>query len=234
MCLVIWAVSLMGNGVFLMQGYIYLIENKINKKKYIGQTQYSLEIRMKDHLKSSSRFFNRPLYYAIRKYGIESFEISILEICDIELLSDKEKNWIQYYNTYYGDGYNATLGGEGRAIINKIEILNLYKKHQNISEVSRISGVSSDSISKIVHSSNIIVLTNSEVMKKEQGKAISAYSLNGEFIKSFNSQCEAGQWIIDQNKTKITDVKKLSYIIGRTAKGLNNRTQSYGYQWRYH
>ena len=54
-----------------------------------------------------------------------------------------------------------------------------------------------------------------------------------ELIKSFNSQIEAGQWLIDNQKTKITDLKKLSYVIGRAARGLDNRKQAYGYKWKF-
>ena len=54
-----------------------------------------------------------PLYNAIRKYGKNSFSISILED-DIpqELLDEKEMYYIDKYNTFR-EGYNNTIGGGG-------------------------------------------------------------------------------------------------------------------------
>lgn len=54
-----------------------------------------------------------PLYNAIRKYGKNSFSISILED-DIpqEILDEKEIYYIDKYNTFR-KGYNNTIGGGG-------------------------------------------------------------------------------------------------------------------------
>ena len=62
-----------------MQGYIYLIENKINGKKYVGCTIYTIEYRFQEHIKTINKFPNRPLYRAMKKYGVNNFLISILE-----------------------------------------------------------------------------------------------------------------------------------------------------------
>lgn len=47
---------------------------------------------------------------AIHKYGKENFVIKLLEECDRALLNEREKYWIQYYNSFE-NGYNSTLGG---------------------------------------------------------------------------------------------------------------------------
>ena len=50
----------------------------------------------------------------MRKYGFDSFEFEVLERCDIESLSDREKFYINKFNTTdKKHGYNLTLGGEG-------------------------------------------------------------------------------------------------------------------------
>ena len=51
-------------------GYIYLIENDINNKKYIGLTTQTIEQRWNQHLRAS-KYKNYKLYYAMRKYGVE-------------------------------------------------------------------------------------------------------------------------------------------------------------------
>jgi len=62
-----------------MTGIIYKDTNKINGKAYIGQTIYSLEIRLKGHLKESKNNPKYPFQQAIAKYGIENFTSDVLE-----------------------------------------------------------------------------------------------------------------------------------------------------------
>lgn len=91
---------------------IYKIENLITHHIYIGQ---SVDIitrwrRHRDDAKNENKDY--PLYRAIRKYGIENFSFEIIEECQREELNDKEKYWIQYFDSYK-NGYNQTIGGQG-------------------------------------------------------------------------------------------------------------------------
>lgn len=88
---------------------IYKATNKLNGKMYIGQTIRTLEVRMAEHARHSKSPFDK----AIQKYGLENFEVEVIDTADtIEELNQKEIYWIKYYNTYEGDGYNSCLGGE--------------------------------------------------------------------------------------------------------------------------
>ena len=49
---------------------------------------------------------------AIQKYGIDAFDYEVLEECSLEELDEREKYWIQYFNTYKGFGYNCNAGGD--------------------------------------------------------------------------------------------------------------------------
>lgn len=49
----------------------------------------------------------------MNKYGIENFSFEIVEECKKDELSNKEKYWIEYYNTTPPNGYNLTKGGDG-------------------------------------------------------------------------------------------------------------------------
>lgn len=217
-----------------MQGYIYLIENKINGKKYVGKTVYSLEKRFSEHIDDARKHPNRPLYRAINKYGKDNFEIKELECCNVDLLDEKEKFWISYYDTYLGEGYNATYGGNGRYIYDYDLIVDTYLKLHNMIETAEQVGCSVDCVEYVLNDRNIDIVPNSTIMKDKFGKKIKAVDYKtDEEIKIFNSQVEAGQWLIDTNKTAITDLKKLSYVIGRTARGLDNRKKAYGYKWIY-
>lgn len=44
---------------------------------------------------------------------MNNFEFDILELCEKDDLSSREKYWIQYYNSTDPNGYNLTLGGDG-------------------------------------------------------------------------------------------------------------------------
>lgn len=88
---------------------IYKIENKINGKCYIGQTKFDVSKRVAAHSKS-----RRLIGKAIRKYGIQSFDISIIDTAtSAEVLSEKEVYWIKTLDSKAPNGYNLTDGGEG-------------------------------------------------------------------------------------------------------------------------
>ena len=65
--------------------YIYQYLNLINNKVYIGQTN-NIDRRIREHksnsFNSKSVNYNNIIHKAIRKYGYENFEITILEMFD--------------------------------------------------------------------------------------------------------------------------------------------------------
>ena len=74
---------------------IYMITNKINNKKYIGQS-IRIETRWREHKNSYLRNDkNTHLYNAMKKYGLENFDFIILEERKKEELNNREKYWIQ-------------------------------------------------------------------------------------------------------------------------------------------
>lgn len=95
---------------------IYKITNKINNKCYIGKSS-NIEKRWKYHIenRNSLKEYDKPLYRAFRKYGIENFSFEIIEeLVNYENSNEREKYWIEYYNCFGSDkGYNATKGGDG-------------------------------------------------------------------------------------------------------------------------
>ena len=93
-----------------MEGVIYKYTNKINGKVYIGQTIDEYR-RIWNHRKAcDDSLFHR----AVRKYGFDSFEYTVLERVDEDLLNGREVVWIEQYKTNDRKfGYNLTSGGEG-------------------------------------------------------------------------------------------------------------------------
>ena len=100
---------------------IYLITNKINGKKYIGQS-IDIERRFCEHLRSgqpekyshkNERDINTPIHLAMQKYGVSNFSLTVLEECKKERLDEKEKYWISYYRSNEKQfGYNVLTGGQ--------------------------------------------------------------------------------------------------------------------------
>lgn len=97
---------------------IYKITNLVNGKIYIGQSK-DIYKRWKEHRYNiaNKKYESCILYKAIKKYGIDNFEFSVVESCKIEDLNIREEYYIRKYKTYVGfkdcNGYNMTLGGEG-------------------------------------------------------------------------------------------------------------------------
>ena len=99
-------------------GHIYCFTNKINNKKYIGQTINDDNARYNQHMFSAKHEhdsqYNSPFHRAIRKWGIENFNYKILahDINDIELLNLLEEYYIDLYSSQVPNGYNVESGGK--------------------------------------------------------------------------------------------------------------------------
>lgn len=100
--------------------YIYLYQNKINNKIYIGKTcnlakratHHKLVAKYgKEKYKNSYSYFQK----AINKYGIDNFSYDVIEQFDVEQEAlEAEKFWIQYFRSWeHTMGYNITMGGDG-------------------------------------------------------------------------------------------------------------------------
>jgi group I intron endonuclease len=92
---------------------IYLITNKINGKRYVGQTIQTLRNRWHGHKQASLPGKSTvPLYNAIRKYGLENFEIKVLSRShSMEELNHREAYCIKLLGTLSPNGYNLATGG---------------------------------------------------------------------------------------------------------------------------
>ena len=129
---------------------IYKITNKINSKCYIGQS-VNIDKRIYTHFwaafKPNLPSYDYQIYQAIRKYGVDNFEVSILETLDVidkQKLNELEKYYINKFNSFK-DGYNMTSGGDnaeqnchsgennGKAKLTKQDIIDIreaYNRHE--------------------------------------------------------------------------------------------------------
>ena len=167
--------------------YIYQITNDINGKIYIGKTEFSIEKRFKEHCQDAFRERNehRPLYAAMRKYGIEHFSISLIEKTDNP--EEREMYWINYYSSY-SKGYNATIGGDGKQLFNHQQIKERLIEHPYRIDVAQEFNCSTDLVSKIAKNNNILLKNRGQENFSGKGKKISQYTKKGEFIDSPNGR----------------------------------------------
>lgn len=94
---------------------IYMVVNLINNKKYIGQSKNIKKRFQSHHLvdykNPNNCNYNTKFYQAIRKYGIENFQVEILQLCNEEDMDNLEIYYIKKFDTFK-NGYNSTEGGQ--------------------------------------------------------------------------------------------------------------------------
>lgn len=107
---------------------IYKITNKINGKFYIGQA-IDIYSRFQRHYWVHGVHHNSAIDLAINKYGLENFEIEILEECPENKLNEREIYWgEEYYNgkCYAPNGYNIALLGGRKTNIASCKMVSQY------------------------------------------------------------------------------------------------------------
>lgn len=159
-------------------GYIYKITNRINGKIYIGKTEEAdPENRWKQHLQDAHRRRNekRPLYDAMNKYGVENFTFKVIDECNnSDKLCEMEKNYILLYRSYVGfsdsNGYNATIGGDGRPYLelDETEVVGYHLSHNLIvGDTAKFFNTDPASIKKILKKHDVTWLSNRQITAKK-------------------------------------------------------------------
>lgn len=209
--------------------YIYKITNSINQKIYIGKTIRTIEERWREHQRDYNKtsLEKRPLYAAMKKYGISAFSIEQIEECSLEELEEKERYWIEFYGSFK-NGYNATLGGDGKPYIDYDLVILTYRETQNITKTAEILNIGRDTVSIILNIKKEPILPATQINRNKFGIPVNQYDLSGNYIRTFPSAKNAAFTLGKINKptdrgagAHITDVCK-----GR-------RKTAYGYIWRF-
>ena len=109
----------LGEGVFkwnphLTTGYIYITENLLDGKKYIGQHHWE-----KPDIDPSYYGSGKLLHIAMKKYGKENFVVHVLQWCKTKWdLDSREMAWIRFYDaTNSSEFYNITEGGNTNRMV---------------------------------------------------------------------------------------------------------------------
>jgi len=203
--------------------YIYKIENKLNGKIYIGKTLKTVQERWKEHCHDfkRERCEKRPLYSAMNKYGIENFFIEEIEQCEESVLSEREKYWIEYYNSFKY-GYNATTGGDGRSYLDYDLILSLWQEGKTAKEIAKILNHDEYSVRLALDIKGITSEKRQERSIILRSKSVAKVDLNtGEILEVFPSQMEAYRSLGKQQSGHISQVCN------------GKRKTAYGYKWKW-
>ena len=206
--------------------YIYKIINNVNQKIYIGKTTRTIEERFKEHCKDYKKrdLEKRPLYRAMKKYGIENFSIELVEETDNP--EEREKYWIEYYGSFK-NGYNATIGGDGKPYIDYDLVAATYKELKIQKAVAKKLNISEDTVSRVLRIKNIPSLNQSEAVRLSVGKIVNQYDLQGNYLNSFPSTRAAAESL---NKVTSKSNGACSHIAD-VCKG--KRKTAYGYIWKF-
>lgn len=157
-------------------GYLYVITNKVNGKKYVGKTYDSVSNRWRDHLKKSKSELNRPLYRAIAKYGSDSFVVETIAEYPENDLEAQEELLIAKLGTFGKNGYNATKGGDGRKYITFTdkEVIDLYTQRKTVLEIAKQLKSSKETINLILNRNNVKRFSDTHIkaMTKASGTKV--------------------------------------------------------------
>ena len=156
----------------VVYGYIYLLTNKINNKKYVGQTTRTFNERYGFKGKGAERMYkyhyykmtrglsyNKHLLSSFEKYGLDNFEVIekfdtvYIENGDLEKakkeLDDKEKYYIELFDSM-SHGYNKTTGGTG-----DYSIITTFKPDYSIRDIPERVKYVHKFIDRIYYKNNI-------------------------------------------------------------------------------
>ena len=183
-------------------GYIYKITNTLNDKVYIGQTIKTVQKRFTQHKNNSNKeyFSQIVLYKAFNKYGIENFVCEEIEEVPNDKLDEREKYWIEYYDSYF-NGYNSTLGGRTTQLYNwdTDDIIEKYMILKSARAVAKEIGCDHSTIDRILNENGVKRFTPSQ----QQSKPL--YFKKKDEIHHFETTREAAEWLIENGITKMTN-----------------------------
>ena len=183
-------------------GYIYKIINTLNDKVYIGQTIKTVQKRFTQHKNNSNKeyFSQIVLYKAFNKYGIENFICEEIEEVPNDKLDEREKYWIEYYDSYF-NGYNSTLGGRATQLYNwdTDDIIEKYMILKSARAVAKEIGCDHSTIDRILNENGVKRFT----LSQQQSKPL--YFKKKDEIHHFETTREAAEWLIENGITKMTN-----------------------------
>lgn len=212
---------------------IYKFTNLTNNKNYIGQS-INIELRYYQHsvnyLNQNHKEYNTYFYKALRKYGFNNFNFTILEETTKENLDDREKYWIKYYDSNNQEkGYNLTSGGSKNNTTSKLKkvyqfdlngnFIRAYKSSKEAAEIifndiSFFHGITACAQGKVSKTFHNYIFTYDDTLSKEElnrrtscktSRQVKCVSKDGTIERTFKTIKEASR-TFNISPTNITKV----------------------------
>lgn len=210
------------NNFKLSEKGVYQFKNLVNSKLYIGSTIMTFEKRFYHHLSMlrANEHKNKYLQYSFNKYGEESFEFSIIEVCTKENCLLREQYWINKLEVIdKNKGYNINPLASGTPNMSKETIekrrQTMLKRYANgeldhVKELCRQNGLKGKgkkllntehlkvpkTITPKVISSRIKRLNNN---RKNKFPDIHVYDINMNYLGTWRSSIDLEEWSLINN-----------------------------------
>ena len=180
-----------------LDGVIYMYTSP-SGKMYIGKTtnEYHRKVTHRNQAKNPKDYFHR----AMAKYGFDSFTYEVLfrtKSYDTNKLNYILNTMEQYYIKKYGTtdpsiGYNLTIGGEGT------------KGFKHSEETKALMSLHSPKVREWAKGKERTQDTKKKIAEKMLGgKKICQYTLDMEFVASYDSYVEAAEAVGLNSKSSI-------------------------------
>lgn len=235
---------------------IYKLTNTVNGLIYIGCT-LDISKRMRQHKNSYSKR-NNDLYKAMREFGFDKFELSIIEEVDDTIRYDREIFWIAKLKSNDNQiGYNRTIGGTGT--VGYIFTEEVRKKmSQNIKGKYKPSEEQIDRICNLNKGKHLSKETRNKISQSCMGRAsafadkhhtresikqmlkskedngvlrpVIGRNIKTDDVVKFKSLADASRYIINLRGGKYTTV--ISHIRNSIVGNFKAKS-AYGYIWEY-
>lgn len=236
-------------------GYVYLITNKINNMKYVGQTiQMDIERRWTKHKNISKTGLGKCLRDAYIKYGINNFKFQIICICFDEDCDKYEEDYIKKYNTIYPNGYNIKCRGRRVFVSDETRILISKRVKESITDDTRrrISELHKGKIISDAHKQcisektkqrwqNMSETEKKDLIEKRKNSPMFINSCNTLKIYSDSIKKRVGKFDKNNNLLEtfdsISDASRLSNLgvttISNVCLGYKYRKTAGGFIWKF-
>ena len=210
-----------------LNGTIYVITNEVTGLKYVGQTVYSSDHRIEEHIYAASTGSTTRIATAIRNYGWDAFSVM-----DVQVPADELDYWERFFIKHYDsfeNGYNMDTGGKsGGFKIPKEEMRRMKEEWDfgcSIGDIAFGLGRDANTVSNILSAYGITA-----AQKRERAtdfgdipakKAVQIDIKTGEIIKVYKSAGSASKEL----------GHKSAGGISRCCNG--TRKSALGYFWRW-
>ena len=203
---------------------------------YVGQTT-NLHYRQLQHEKydpynPNNREYHLPLSRGIRKYGLDAYQCVVLEeVENQELLDNREKYWISFYNTYEDPSkYNLTPGGSPK------DYKFTYFSDKLIDYAVDLIKNSNYSFQEIAEETGISIVMLSEINHgKRRKRDFEQYPLReltkGKKITS--SQLQEIKDLLENSTLPMTEIAIQYRVSAETIRNINKGKRQHNESWSY-